>query len=170
MQEIWKDIAGYDGIYQVSNMGRVKSVDRTYWHGNRMYHQHEKILRLNKDSGGYSTVMLYDKYHKAKRILVHILVARAFILNVNDLPEINHIDEDKSNNQVSNLEWCSRLYNVNYGTGRERHRVKVTGQTRSIEQRMRMSEGMKKCIAEKKRAGTYIRSNKNSHTQKEENQ
>lgn len=120
MNEIWKDIEGYKGIYQISTLGRVRSLARTYWHGNRWYSQKEKILRQCLCTSGYMSVMLYDTEHKSKRIMVHTLVARAFIENSRGLKEVNHKDENKQNNVVDNLEWCDRLYNANYGTGRDR--------------------------------------------------
>ena len=76
MIEVWKDICGYEGIYQISNLGRVKSLARTYWHGNRMYHQKERFLKANSDKHGYLSVMLYDKEHHPKRIMVHIIKTR----------------------------------------------------------------------------------------------
>ena len=111
--EEWKDIKGYEGRYQVSNLGRVKSLN--YNRTNR-----EKILSLNKhNKNGYYSVQL-SKSNVCKRFLVHRLVAESFIDNPNNYKEVNHKDENKSNNCVSNLEWCDRKYNVNYGTTKER--------------------------------------------------
>lgn len=103
MMEIFKDIEGYEG-YQVSNLGRVKSFKRGK----------EKFLR-NKRNKGYIFVFLY-KEGKRKECSVHRLVANAFLPNPDNLPQINHKDEDKSNNNVDNLEWCSASYNMNYAT------------------------------------------------------
>lgn len=105
--EIWKDIEGYPN-YQVSNMGRVKSFN---------YKQtgKEKIMKGSKNNSGYPQVSLC-KEGKTKTYLIHRLVASAFLDNPNNLPEVNHIDEDKSNNRVDNLEYCNRKYNCNYGT------------------------------------------------------
>lgn len=110
--EIWKPIVGYEGRYEVSNKGRVRSLNfrNTGKFG---------IRRLFQDSNGYPILALYDgKSHKRER--VHRLVARAFIPNPNNYPEINHKDENKSNNHVDNLEWCTSKYNTNYGTSIER--------------------------------------------------
>ena len=109
MIEIWKDIEGYEGLYQVSNLGRVKSL----WFGK------EKILKGGKDSSGYIFVVL-SKEGKIKYFQIHRLVASAFLDNSNNLPCINHINEDKTNNRVENLEWCTYQYNNNYGTHNER--------------------------------------------------
>lgn len=110
--EIWKDISEYDGLYKVSNLGRVKSL------GNDKKRK-EKILKPIKYNCGYLIVGL-SKQGKRKLYLVHRLVAEAFIDNPNNFRELNHIDEDKTNNCVSNLEWCDRKYNINYGTRNEK--------------------------------------------------
>ena len=108
--EIWKDIVGYEGLYKVSNYGRVKALER-----NRKYRTYPSIiLKLRKDTHGYLQAFLY-KNNVRKAYLVHRLVAQAFLKNGNIGQEINHIDEDKTNNKLTNLEWCNRNYNVNYG-------------------------------------------------------
>lgn len=107
--EIWRYIEGYEGLYQVSNMGRIKSLK----------FGKEKILKSCKGSGGYLYLVLC-KDGKNKPYLVHRLVASAFLNNPNNLPQINHIDEDKTNNKVENLEYCDAKYNMNYGSRIER--------------------------------------------------
>lgn len=107
MKEIWKDIKGYEGRYQVSNLGRVKSL--CYHHGTN-----ERILKQKKNQNGYVVANLYKKGDKGKLKTVHRLVAEAFIPNPNNLPQINHKDEDKTNNKVFNLEWCDGRYNTIY--------------------------------------------------------
>ena len=118
-KEEWKDIKGYEGLYQVSNLGRVRSLDHYVknGHGNRLVHG--KILKPYKSSHGYLFVALGKK---AKHRSVHRLVATAFIQNPQNLPEVNHKDENKSNNVSSNLEWCNHIYNALYGTCQERLR------------------------------------------------
>ena len=109
-KEIWKDIKGFEGKYQVSNLGNVKSLNY-----NRT--KKERILTPKKRSG-YLIVTLSKKgIHKD--FLIHRLVAQAFIEKPENLPEVNHIDENKLNNRVENLEWCDRKYNNNYGTHNE---------------------------------------------------
>lgn len=111
MEEIWKDIKGYEDLYQISNMGNVRSL-------NYSRTGKTEILRPGSDRG-YLCVGLC-KNGKAKTYRVHRLVAQAFIPNPDELPCINHIDEDKTNNRVENLEWCDHAYNNNYGTRNER--------------------------------------------------
>lgn len=120
MEEIWKDIKGYEGLYQVSNFGRVKSLDRWAEQKNRKSRFIKGVMKkqhINKS--GYLTVGLC-KDSKGTHYLVHRLVADAFIPNVENLSEVNHKDEVKTNNCVDNLEWCNHYYNSNYGTRTER--------------------------------------------------
>lgn len=105
--EIWKDICGFEGLYKISSYGRIKSLH--YYGGNRV-----KILKPVKDSDGYLTIGIWkDKKRYSKKM--HRLVAEAFIPNPENFPQINHKDEDRENNHVENLEWCTNKYNVNYG-------------------------------------------------------
>ena len=117
-EEIWKDIEGYEGKYQASNKGNMKSLN--YNNTGK-----ERILKPKKDSGGYLQVHL-SKDGKGKWYLVHRLVATAFIPNPQGYKEVNHIDEDKTNNCVENLEWCSRSYNMTYN-GRAKKVAKKIG-------------------------------------------
>lgn len=113
MKEIWKDIKGYEGLYQVSNKGNVKSLNY-----NRT--GEEKILRPGVGSQGYLQVNLY-KNGKCKMLNVHRLVLMTFNpINNMDSLQVNHKDENKQNNCLSNLEWCNRKYNNNYGTRNQR--------------------------------------------------
>lgn len=109
MQELWKDIPGYEGKYQISNTGKVKSFAKGY----------ERILVPNQ-SRSYLYVGLCDHNHKKRTKLVHRLVAEAFVPNPHGYKEVNHKDENKLNNQSDNLEWCTRTYNMAYGTARFR--------------------------------------------------
>lgn len=112
-KEIWKDIKGYEGLYQVSNMGNVKSLERTVRNSRGYRIVAERILKPQSNSKGYLYVNLY-KDGKMKRCRVNRLVAQAFLPNPHNLPVINHKDENKQNNYVENLEWCSHSYNNSY--------------------------------------------------------
>lgn len=126
MEEIWKDIEGYKNLYQISNKGNVKSLKRKVKCKNGIYHTiSEKILKPCKNGRGYLFVNL-QKEGKIKNTRIHRLVANAFIQNPYNLQEVNHIDEDKTNNNVENLEWCTREYNVNYG-----YRTKLAAKAQS---------------------------------------
>lgn len=107
MKEIWKDIPNYEGLYQVSDLGRVKSVKR------------QLILKPMLTKKGYLSVALY-KNHSRKIKPIHRLVAQTFLSNPNNLPQVNHKDENKENNCVDNLEFCTNRYNELYGTRMER--------------------------------------------------
>lgn len=118
MTEEWRPIVGYEGLYEVSSYGRVRSLDK-YDSMNRFYEG--RILKLFADRLGYLRAQLYSN-SKRKSFLVHRLVAEAFIPNPDNLPQVNHIDENPSNDNVDNLEWCSAKYNSNYGTRIDRIR------------------------------------------------
>lgn len=116
MLEIWRDIDGYNGKYQVSNLGNVKSIYTIYViNGIHNKYYRDIILQPFAQKNGYLNVCLW-KDGKKKNRLIHQLVAQSFIPNPNNLPQVNHKDEDKTNNVVSNLEWCTAKENVNYGT------------------------------------------------------
>lgn len=121
MNEIWKDIKGYEGHYQISNLGRVKSLPRKYKWGNGYKETQEKILSTSKRNNGYLCVSLCID-SKKKTHSLHKLVALTFIPNPNSYPCINHKDENKTNNKADNLEWCDSRYNNNYGE----HNLKVS--------------------------------------------
>lgn len=112
-QEIWKDVKGYEGIYQVSNKGRIKSLERTINYGNRLYHKKETFMKQVLDKRGYPCVKL-NKDNCVKGISFHRIVAQTFIPNPNNKPQVNHKDGNKLNNCVENLEWVTCLENVNH--------------------------------------------------------
>lgn len=123
MKEFWKDIEGYEGLYQVSNLGRVKSLPKPHKFVHGYYLTKEKILspRVCGTQREYLSVAL-QRDGERKQIKIHRLVAEAFIPNPNNLTEVNHKDENKGNNKADNLEWCTRSYNVNYGSRIEKQR------------------------------------------------
>ena len=108
-EEIWCTIKGYESLYEVSDQGRVRSLK----------FGKERILKPQRIKTGYLKVCLC-KNGEIKQCLVHRLVAQAFIPNPQNLPEVNHKDENKTNNSVQNLEWCDRKYNQNYGNRTQR--------------------------------------------------
>ena len=111
MDEIWKNITGYDGLYQVSNKGRVRSFQKG---------KNGAILKHHV-ARGYAFIGLWNpEEHKSNNLLVHRLVAKEFIPNPNAYDEVNHKDENKLNNSVENLEWCTRSYNMAYKNARFR--------------------------------------------------
>lgn len=113
--EEWRDIRGYEGLYQVSNFGRVRSLDKISRNRWGEYLLKGCVLAPLVGTKGYLLVRLY-KNGSAKTLKIHRLVAEAFIPNPNNLPQVNHKDENKQNNVVSNLEWCDNFYNSRYGT------------------------------------------------------
>ena len=125
MNEVWKDINGYDGEYQVSNLGRIKSVarltTRPCQYGIREYRIPEKILRTRLGTSGYLCVNLH---HEGKQVteMIHRLVALHFCQGYRDGLVVNHIDEVRTNNRADNLEWITHTENVNHGTGIQRRK------------------------------------------------
>ena len=108
MEEIWKDVVGYEGLYKVSNTGKIYSI------------KNDRILKQQIVRGYCKATLCRDG--KQKQIGVHRVVAMAFIPNPNNLPQVNHIDENQLNNHVENLEWCDCKYNINFGTAIQRRR------------------------------------------------
>lgn len=112
--EEWKDIKGYEGYYQVSNLGNVRSLDRIVDRGNGiLQHRKERIMSKRKNADGYYQAKLnVDKVSKC--IGIHILVAEHFLENPNGYTEVNHKDFNRTNNRIDNLEWCTHKDNVRY--------------------------------------------------------
>lgn len=118
MKEIWKDINNYEGLYQVSNLGNIKSLDKIIKQKNKVnqYQKHlykGKVLKKQIQKNGYEVVNLYKEQQMSKK-LVHRLVANAFISNESNMKYINHKDNNRKNNNVNNLEWCTQKENINY--------------------------------------------------------
>lgn len=155
--EFWKPIIGYEGLYEVSNLGRVKSLN--YNNTNQ-----EGMLKPSYQSDGYLNITLC-KFGKAKRYRIHRLVAEAFIPNPNNYPEVNHIDENKLNNCVENLEWCDRQYNQDYSLSKQvgqydlnGNLIKVYKSTREAERQTGYLSGVISycCIGKIRTAYGYI--------------
>ena len=119
MNEILKDVVGYEGLYVVSNQGNIYSLN---------YNRTGKVVKLSPGirNDGYLNVRLF-KNREGKNYLIHRLVAEAFIPNPLGLPEVNHIDEDKTNNRAKNLEWCDRQYNQDYSLSKQVEQYDLSG-------------------------------------------
>ena len=146
VEVVRKPIKGYEGHYEVDQFGRVYSVDRIV-HVNDNFREYDKPLKGKRmkqsvHTKGYKTVPL-TKDGKTTTHYVHRLVAEAFIPNPSNLPFINHKDEDKTNNFVENLEWCTEQYNATYGKAREKQAKKLRGRKHSEEHKQKISEGVK---------------------------
>ena len=116
MNETWKDVIGYEGLYQVSDLGRVRSLK----------YGKVRILKPRNNGRSYLKVALY-RNEQMRNVYVHRLVAETFIPNPLSLPEVNHKDENKANNSADNLEWCTAEYNINFGTAVARRSAKLKG-------------------------------------------
>ena len=114
MNEIWKDIKGYEGYYQISNCGRVKSLERTaIAKCNSIRRVPEKILSICNDKDGYNIITL-TKNSKKKTFKIHRLISQYFIRNPKNKPEVNHKDGNKQNNNINNLEWATESENTTH--------------------------------------------------------
>ena len=121
MKEIWKDIPEYEGLYHASNLGNIRVLNRVVNSGiknNNTVIRKGKLLKQRINQGYYEVAL--SKNSKKRFLKVHRLIAITFIPNLNNFPSINHKDENKLNNNVNNLEWCSVKYNCNYGTRNKR--------------------------------------------------
>ena len=141
----WRPVKGYEGYYEVSNHGEIKSLDREQYvtdqRGTYVRHDKGKTIALSYHSSGYPQVTLTKKSVGA-RLYVHRLVAEAFIPNPLHLPLINHKDENKKNNCVDNLEWCTYAYNATYRGAKERQTRSFRGKPLSEKHRQKISDGL----------------------------
>lgn len=143
--EIWKEIEGYAGLYEISNWGNIRSL------------KFGRKLNPVVNSSGYKLISL-SKEGKGKSFSVHRLVAEAFIPNSNNYPCINHKDENKTNNHVSNLEWCTQKYNCNYGNYSKK--LSEAMKTSDVMKNKKLSEKHKKNISKSIRGDKNPRSRK----------
>lgn len=125
MTEIWLQIEGYENLYEVSNLGRVRRIKSVITTKAGVTQKFPGKILKPVTNRGYLTVNL-SKNGIVRRFRIHRLVATAFIPNPENLPQVNHLDEDKTNNTVENLEWCSAKENVNYGTRNKRTAEKLS--------------------------------------------
>ena len=157
--EEWRDIKGFEGLYQISSYGRVKSLERTVWNGKGYYKKSEKIRKGYDNGDGYLYVNLC-KEGKRKQYRINRLVAMAFIPNPNNLPEVNHKDGNKLNNRADNLEWATRSEN-------QKHAYKIGLQKSSEKQKQAVSKWNKenriKSVHQYKLNGELIKTYKSCH-------
>lgn len=124
MREEWRDIKGYEGLYQVSSIGRVKHLAIVKTKGTGNYARNERLCKIRTMKNGYLIVDLYKNNHR-KTLLVHRIVAMAFIHNPNNYPCVNHIDSNRGNCNAENLEWCTVSYNHKYSYDTNNRRDKM---------------------------------------------
>ena len=124
--EIWKDVQNFEGLYQVSNLGRVRSLDRKKWGGKVFYTLKGRILKPKLDGKGNYLQICFHKDGKTYHKQIHQLVAGEFLKNPNNYPCINHKNEIKTDNRAENLEWCSYSYNALYGNARFKNVISRT--------------------------------------------
>lgn len=143
MEEIWIPVVGFEGLYEVSSLGRVRSLDRVGKNGENSYSLYKgRILNPAKGGIGYFYVHLSKDNIKTNKY-IHRLVAEAFLKNPDNLPQVNHKDENKLNNCVENLEWCTAKYNIEY-SGNVKKMVKVR------------AEQMKKSVIQYTKNGEFV--------------
>ena len=143
MNKEWRPVLGYEGLYEVSNMGNVRSLDRHLMYGNRYGFLKGKPMKPHLISTGYLMVDLY-KNSQRTHYLIHRLIAEAFISNPNNLPCIDHINTIKTDNRVENLRWCSYKENCNNPLTREHANIKI-----------RSKEVQEKILATKRKNQSY---------------
>lgn len=171
MEEIWKDIKGYENLYQVSNTGKVKRLSHKRYDRNQILK--ERIVKITYPKNNWYPYLSLCKNGKAINKNIHRLVAEAFIPNPNNFPIINHIDGNKQNNSISNLEWCTYSHNnreahkigLNKGTAKttlqfdkKGNLIKEWFSTRKAEKELKIANGKVSdcCIGKRKTAGGFV--------------
>lgn len=153
VEVVRKPVRGYEENYVVDQFGRVYGVDRTktVFDNGREYEKciSGKQMKQSIHTQGYKTVSL-TKDGKTKTCYVHRIVAEAFLENPDNLPMVNHKDEDKTNNFVENLEWCTASHNWNYGKGKEKQAKALRGKKHTEEHKQKISKSMKKNFSERR--------------------
>lgn len=164
MDEEWKDIQGYEGLYQVSNQGRVRSLDRKMKCSDSTRFYKGKILKPSLNAQGYLFIYLSNK-GITKEYRINRLVAEAFLPNPNNYPVVNHIDKNRTNNKVDNLEWCTIEYNNRYSTAKHIEQYDTSGNfvteweaisDASRELQINLSNIAQCCMGKRRTAGGYI--------------
>lgn len=171
--EIWKDIKAYEGLYQISNSGNVRSLDRYETNGRTMILYKGKMLSkaISHSNKGYYIVSLSKKGKSTKKY-IHRLIAEAFIPNPNNYPCINHKNENKLDNRIENLEWCTDIYNINYGNrnkkaskniskrivqiSKDNKIIKVWDSIDKAQKELKISNISSCCLNKRKTSGGYI--------------
>lgn len=126
IEEVWKDIPDYNGRYQASNLGRVRSTDKTVLKSNGCSEIYKgRVLKTFEATGGYLYVRIAEEQNKFHSVRLHRIIAKTFIPNPHNLPQINHINENKKDNRAENLEWCTGKYNTNYGHRAEKFAISM---------------------------------------------
>ena len=162
--EVWKDIPSYEGFYQASTLGRIKSLPRLVNNRFKDVQREERILKPSKSKNGYLRVVLM-KEGKRKYISVHRLIALTFLSNELNLKQVNHINKNKEDNRVENLEWCTSKYNTRYSVAKKIEQYDLDGKyiktwncIRDVENELGIkNNNLNHCLKNKnKTAGGYI--------------